>query len=62
MEFSSVFVGLASLVAIVVLIYSGLHIAIALGVVSFLGVFMLKGNVDVALNLLVAGHGRFGDR
>ena len=37
MEFSSVFVGLASLVAIVVLIYSGLHIAIALGVVSFLG-------------------------
>jgi C4-dicarboxylate transporter, DctM subunit len=52
MEFSSVFVGLASLVAIVVLIYSGLHIAIALGVLSFLGVFMLKGNMDLALNLL----------
>jgi tripartite ATP-independent transporter DctM subunit len=52
MDINSVYVGLASLVAIVVLIYSGLHIAIALGLVSFLGVFMLKGNVDVALNLL----------
>lgn len=52
MEFSSVNVGLASVVAIVALIYSGTHIAIALGLVSFLGVWLLKGNVDVAFNLL----------
>ena len=52
MEISNVYVGLASLVSIVVLIYSGLHIAIALGIVSFAGVFILKGNVDVALNLM----------
>ncbi|QCB46862.1 TRAP transporter large permease [Hydrogenophaga sp. PAMC20947] len=52
MEFSSVNVGLASVVAIVVLIYAGTHIAIALGMVSFLGVWLLKGNVDVAFNLL----------
>jgi tripartite ATP-independent transporter DctM subunit len=52
MDINSIYVGIASLVAIVVLIYSGLHIAIALGLVSFLGVFVLKGNFDVALNLL----------
>lgn len=52
MEFSSVQVGLASIVAIVVLIYSGVHIAFALGLVSFAGVMLLKGNLDVALNLL----------
>lgn len=52
MEFSSVNVGLASVVAIVALIYSGTHIAIALGLVSFVGVWLLKGNLDVAFNLL----------
>ena len=52
MEFSSVQVGLASVVAIVALIYSGTHIAIALGLVSFAGVWLLKGNLDVAFNLL----------
>jgi C4-dicarboxylate transporter, DctM subunit len=52
MDINSVYVGLASLLAIVVLIYSGLHIAVALGLVSFVGVFLLKGNIDVALNLL----------
>jgi C4-dicarboxylate transporter, DctM subunit len=52
MEFNSVAVGLVSVVAIVVTIYAGAHIAIALGLISFAGVILLKGNVDVALNLL----------
>lgn len=52
MEFSSVGVGLASVVSIVVLIYGGVHIAIALGLVSFVGVFLLKGSVELGLNLL----------
>jgi hypothetical protein len=52
MEVTSVAVGIASVVAIVVFIYAGAHIAIALGMISFVGVVLLKGNLDIALNLL----------
>jgi tripartite ATP-independent transporter DctM subunit len=52
MDLSSVAVGIASVVAIVVFIYAGAHIAIALGMISFVGVVVLRGNLDVALNLL----------
>lgn len=52
MELSSIPVGIASVIAIVVFIYGGVHIAVALGVISFAGVLILKGNVEVALNLL----------
>jgi tripartite ATP-independent transporter DctM subunit len=52
MDLSSSFVGIASLVAIVVFIYAGVHIAVALGTVSFVGVLLLKGNIDLPLNLL----------
>src|SRR3990167_4930243 len=52
MEMSSVTVGIASVVAIVVFIYMGVHIAVALGMISFVGVLFLKGNLDIALNLL----------
>ena len=52
MEVSSIPVGIASVVAIVVFIYAGVHIAIALGLISFVGVLVLKGNIDIALNLL----------
>ncbi len=52
MELSSIPVGIASVIAIVVFIYAGVHIAIALGLTSFIGVLILKGNIDVALNLL----------
>ena len=52
MEMSSVTVGIASVVAIVVFIYLGVHIAVALGMTSFVGVLLLKGNLDIALNLL----------
>lgn len=51
MEMTSVTVGIASVVAIVILIYSGAHIAIALGMISFVGVVYLK-NAEVSFSLL----------
>lgn len=47
-------VGIASVVAILVLIYAGIHVAVALGLVSFIGVWIYRGSIDVAINLLAA--------
>ena len=52
MDFDSVHVGVASVIAIVVFIYAGVHIAVALGTISFVGVILLKGNPDLAFSLL----------
>ena len=51
MEMTSVTVGIASVVAIVIAIYSGVHIAIALGMISFVGVVILKG-AGISFSLL----------
>lgn len=45
-------IGVASLAAMVVLIVAGLHVAIALLLLSFLGVYLIRGNVDTAMALL----------
>jgi len=45
-------IGLFSVVAIVFLIYSGLYIPIALGVVSFVSIWLMRDNFTLALNLL----------
>ena len=45
-------VGLFSVALILVLIYSGLYIPVALGLVSFLGVWILRGNLDHPISLL----------
>lgn len=45
-------VGLLSVGAILLLIGLGLHVAVALGAVSFLGVWALRGNIEVAFQLL----------
>ena len=45
-------VGLLSVALILVLIYGGLYIPVALGLVSFLGVWIIRGNVDVPISLL----------
>jgi len=45
-------VGLISVVAMVVLIYLGVYIPIALGVVSFVTIWMLRDNFDLAMALL----------
>ncbi len=45
-------VGIASVILIVTLIYSGLYIPVALGLVSFVGVWIIRGNIDIATALL----------
>ncbi len=45
-------VGIASIITIVVLIYAGLYVPVALGLVSFVGVWILRGDVDMPISLL----------
>lgn len=45
-------VGFTSLILIVVLIYVGTYVSVSLGIVSFLGVWAIKGNLTVALSML----------
>jgi tripartite ATP-independent transporter DctM subunit len=45
-------IGIASVVLIVFLIYSGLYITVSLGLVSFLGVWIMRGNIDMPISLL----------
>jgi C4-dicarboxylate transporter DctM subunit len=45
-------VGLISVGLILILIYSGLYIPVALGLVSFVGVWLLRGDIDVPISLL----------
>jgi tripartite ATP-independent transporter DctM subunit len=45
-------IGALSLVAIIVLIYAGTYVAIALGIVSFVGVWLIKGDPTIAVSML----------
>ena len=45
-------IGLLSIVGILVLIYVGMHVAIALTLLSFSGVGLIKGNWAIASKLL----------
>lgn len=45
-------IGLISVIAIVFLIYSGVYIPIALGMVSFVSIWVMRDNFTLALNLL----------
>ncbi len=45
-------IGLVSVIAIVLLIYVGLYIPIALGMVSFVAIWLMRDNFDLAVNLL----------
>ena len=45
-------IGIASVVLIVVLIYAGLYIPVALGLVSFLGVWIIREDIQQSINLL----------
>lgn len=49
---SSVAIALGSLVLMLALIYAGLHVAITLGLLSFIGVWMIRGDAGIAANLL----------
>jgi tripartite ATP-independent transporter DctM subunit len=45
-------IGLASIIAIIVLIYLGVYIPIALGVVSFLAIWIMRDSMDLSFALL----------
>jgi len=48
----NVAVSLGSLALMLVLIYCGMHVAVVLGVLSFVGVWLIKSDVEIAANLL----------
>ncbi|GGB29043.1 TRAP transporter large permease [Allosediminivita pacifica] len=50
---SGVEVAMGSIALMLVLIYAGLHVAVSLILVSFLGVWVLRDNFDLAANMLV---------
>ncbi|SLN50317.1 Sialic acid TRAP transporter permease protein SiaT [Pseudoruegeria aquimaris] len=45
-------IGLVSIVAIIVMIYLGVYIPIALGMVSFVAIWAMRGNLDLSFALL----------
>jgi len=47
-------VGIGSVIIILVLIYAGIHVAVALGLVSFIGVWIYRDSIDIAISLLAA--------
>ncbi|MEM5581953.1 TRAP transporter large permease [Roseibium sp. AS2] len=49
---SPIEIGILSVVAIVVLVYLGVYIPIALGLVSFVSILLMRDNFDLAVNLL----------
>lgn len=49
---SPIEIGLASVSAIVILIYLGVYIPIALGMVSFVSIWLMRDNFTLAMNLL----------
>jgi C4-dicarboxylate transporter DctM subunit len=51
---SGIEIAFGSIALMLVLIYSGLHVAITLILLSFVGVWLLRGNFDLAANLMVA--------
>lgn len=50
-------IGVASIILVVVLIYCGLYVPIALGMVSVLGVWLMRDRFDIAINLLTVAVG-----
>jgi tripartite ATP-independent transporter DctM subunit len=52
---SSALIASLSLLAMLLLIWSGMHVAVVLATVSFIGVWLIKGDPGVAANLLAQG-------
>jgi hypothetical protein len=50
---SGVGVAFLSIAAMLVLIYAGMHVAIALILLSFCGVWLLRGSFDIGSNMIV---------
>lgn len=51
---SSLTIALGSLVLMLALIYAGLHVAITLGLLSFIGVWLIRDDATVAANMMAA--------
>jgi C4-dicarboxylate transporter DctM subunit len=49
---SSFEIGIISILTILVLIYAGMYVPVVLGLVSFVGVWAIKGKLMIAINLL----------
>ena len=49
---SGIEIGLISVAGMLILIYAGMHVGVALTLLSFVGVWLLRGNVTVANNLV----------
>ena len=49
---SSVEIGIVSILAILVLIYGGMYVPVVLALVSFIGVWAIKGKLIIAIKLL----------
>jgi tripartite ATP-independent transporter DctM subunit len=49
---SGIEIGLVSVAGMLLLIYAGMHVGVALTLLSFVGVWLLRGNVTVANNLV----------
>ena len=47
-------IGIGSVILILILIYAGIHVAVALGLVSFIGVWIYRDSIDIAISLLAA--------
>ena len=45
-------IGIISIIAMLLLIYAGMHVPVVLALISFVGVWMIKGNVNIATSLL----------
>lgn len=54
---SPIEIGLISVIAIIFLIYAGLYIPIALGVVSFISIWLMRDNFDLSMALLKVAIG-----
>ena len=51
---SNAMIASGSLVLMLLMIWGGLHVAVVLGLVSFIGVWLIKSDVSIAANLLAA--------
>ncbi|MBT3809438.1 MAG: TRAP transporter large permease subunit [Rhodospirillaceae bacterium] len=45
-------IGIVSIIAMLLLIYIGMHVPVVLALISFVGVWVIKGNVNIAISLL----------
>ncbi len=49
---SGIEIGLLSVAGVLVLVYAGVHVGVALGLLSFAGIWMVRGDLDIAGKML----------